>query len=211
MSAGGHRRQRRFEGGLVDDDVDHRFGSLAPGRRVRGGHEDGVEGIHSPLRGGAGKVRWRCAAVAESASGFVPVGLELRLAEPFEDLAHRRPLGDAALADDRVAVADPFDRGVAGGVGLLVAAMGTVGVGERFPAIDEQAELVEAQRLGVLQHDVGTVGELLTATRVGSRPCQLAHLGDPDGAGGEGRRRRRRGPTATAPCGCGGWSRRPTS
>ncbi len=163
----------------------------------------------------------RCAAVRARSDGVAPSPSRPRASSQSawnsasqnrsRILPHRRTLGNTALTIDRVAVADAFDRGVAGGVGLLVAAMGAVGVGERFPAIDEQAELVEAQRLGVLQHDVGTVGELVAATRVGPRPGQLAHLGDPDRAGGEGARRRRRGPTAAAPCGCDGWSRHRTS
>ena len=103
------------------------------------------------------------------AAGLVAVGVELGVGEALEDRSHRCALGHAAVSVDREPVAERLDRGVAAGIGLFVAAVRTIGVGECFPTLDEDTKFVERQHASVVKHQVATVGELVATTRIG--PC----------------------------------------
>ena len=163
-----------FEADLVDEDVDERVGRVAH-TRCCCGVEDRQQGVEAPL--GAGSLE-QCGVhlLAPSGDPRVPVCAELGVAEPIEDLLDHRP-GDNTTARVEIdTLADDADVCIATSVGSLVSVVGAVGVGEGFPATHHHGELVEPQALGVPDQQLGRVGQLGGAARVGEQASQQSHL-----------------------------------
>ena len=172
----------RLEGGLVDEDVDHRLRWAGAGHGGGGTLEDRSQGVEAALGGGPFEHR-RCRIITEPLSQFGPVGVELGLLEAAQDLGDRGAVDHPTVGVQPELVTD--DRGVRrpAVVGSLVTAVGAVDIGERFPALHTDAELQERQMLGVIHQGGDDVDDVGTDTRVRPGSCQLADLGDAEPAG----------------------------
>ena len=80
VAVAGHRRQLGVVDGLVDDDVDDRFGAFGVGEGGGGSGEDGGDGVGAALAVGAFE-QVGAGVVAEAGTQFVPFGVELGLRE----------------------------------------------------------------------------------------------------------------------------------
>ena len=159
-----------FEGGLVDDHVDQRV-DRAGHTRCCGGGEDRQQGVEAPL--GAGALEQRGVhLLAPLGDSGVPVGVELGVTEPIEDLLDHRPGSDTTAGVEIDALTGDADLGITTRMGPLVSAVGAVGVGQCFPAAHHHGELVEPQRPGETDQQLSRVGKLIGAARVGEHPSQ---------------------------------------
>ena len=141
-----------------------------------------MQGIEAALRRGAAEQRHRH-VVAVHGAGEVPVGVELGVDEGVEHLADGGALGGAAMGVEMELGADHVDIAAPAGMRCFVVAVGAVDIGERFPALHDATEIIEAQHLGLADKDFLGVDQPLAAARVGTGPRQLADLGHTDSAG----------------------------
>ena len=112
--------------------------------------------------------------------GSIPVGVELGVDEPVEDLPQHRPLGGPAVGAQMHLGADGRDEGVAVVVGSFMVTMGPVGIGQRLPAGEHHGEVGELQAHRMVDQQLFGVGELGGATPVGVDLGDHPHLIDPD-------------------------------
>ncbi len=173
-----------FEGGVVDDDVQHRFRCGGVGGGGGGSGEDGDQGVGSALPIGAGQQRFGDEIAVGGACG-VPVGVELGTDEPIEDLPQHRPLGGAAVGAEMDFGADGGDHGVAVVMGPFMIPVGPVGISQRLPPGDHHGEVGELQPHRMIDQQRFGVGELGGATPVGVDLGDHPHLIDPDLTGAE--------------------------
>ncbi len=166
---GGHGGELGLVDGLVDDDVDDRFGVLAAGMSASGAVEDRGQGIGATLGFGAFE-HPGAGVVADPGAQLVPFGGELGVGEPVEHFLHRRVLGGA---DPGVQVPGVTHQGHArcpAGVSGLMVAVGTVGVGEPLPVPHRPHEHLMRMTPGQVHQFVDHRSELVATTRVGIRP-----------------------------------------
>ena len=134
-----------FEGGLIDDQADQRIEHPDDTRRC-GREEHGAQRVEATLRSGALQ-QLRVHQRTPLGDTGIPVGVELGVAEPVEDLLDLRHRQHATLGVDEHPFVDDADVRIAEVVGPLVPGVSTIGVSQRLPAIDHDLELVEPQRL----------------------------------------------------------------
>ena len=144
-----------------------------------GTFEDRIHRVEPTLGVGAGHQRV-ARRVTVAGHRLIPVGGELGVAEPLEDLASsphpgrdRRGHGGGSLRRPRRS--RPGDlRAPPPPCG------GRRQVGEHLPPSHGDAELVMRQLRRVVDHHLGHIHQLCSAARVGERPPQLVGLGDTD-------------------------------
>jgi hypothetical protein len=90
----------------------------------------------------------------------VPVGGELGITEPFEDLGHHRALGKPTAGVQHDLFADLGDPSAAALIGQLGRLVGAVDVGQHLPPLDGDTELVMRQLGGVVDHHIGDLHQL---------------------------------------------------
>ena len=109
-------------------------GTARLGAGVGGGgaFEDRIHRVEPPLRIRTGHQRV-AGRVAVAGQCVVPVGAELGVAEPLEDLRHHRTLRQPTPGMQVDLLADLSDTRPAAFVGLFGAAVGAVEVGQHLP------------------------------------------------------------------------------
>lgn len=105
------------------------------------------------------------------------------MAVVLEDLVELGVVEPAALADQ---CADTVEEHEVEPTVLVVecrVAGRTVGIGETLPGGDVGLERLEREGAGAVEEDLGVIGELTAAARVGRRPAERVGLGDADRTG----------------------------
>ena len=159
-------------GAFVDDEIDGDVGPPSGSvRGVRGPPEDLGERIESPLRSGASE-RLPGSVVAELGETGSLILVEFGLDERVEDGDQLRGGDGVATRGSQVdALPRRNRRGVSGLDGAIAVLVGAVLVGEHLPATHTGAQVVELQRLGLLQQQRTDLAEAVAAPRVRASPA----------------------------------------
>ena len=167
-------REVVFDGDLVGDDVDQRIErSGHPGCSCGGEHCQ--QRIEAALRRRPFE-QVRVHPVAPSIDAGIPVGAELGVAEPVEDLLDHRPRHNSTSGIEKDALADDADMRIAIRMRTFVRAVRSVSIRKRLPPLDDDPELVEPQVLGVTDQQRSGPGQLVGATRIGEHPTHQPSL-----------------------------------
>jgi hypothetical protein len=103
----------------------------------------------------------------------------------LEDLGELDVVEAAALADEGADAVEQHEVEAAVLVVERGVAVGAVGVGEAFPGDDVGVEPLERQMAGTVEQNLGVIGELPAAARVGRGAPERVGLGDTDRTGVE--------------------------
>ena len=134
-----------LDGGLVGDDVDQRLEHANDPRRGRS-VEDREQGIEPSLvRSALQQVRVH--AITPFRRTSLPVGLELGVAEPVEDLLDRCPGHRTTAGIEIDPLVNDTDMRITTRMGSFMSSVSTIGIGERLPTLDHDREVVERQSL----------------------------------------------------------------
>ena len=165
----------------VGDDVDQRIElSDRPGDGSSQEHFE--QGVEAAL-GGTAVQQSRVHPLTPSGDTGIPVGAELEVAEPFEDLLDHRPGGDTTASIEIDVLINDTDMSVETAVGAFMSPMSAINISEGFPAAHDDGELVEPQLGGVIDQQPRRCGELCSTARVGEHLGQQPRLGDTQLAG----------------------------
>jgi hypothetical protein len=159
---------------LVDVHVDQRIEPASvPGPSRRGEHRE--QGIEASLPGSAFQ-QLGVHPVAPLGDTGIPIGAELGVAEPGEDLLDHRPSRHTASSVEIDPLLNDADMGVTTVVGSFMGAVSTIGISQRFPTAHHHRELVEPQRRRMTDQQLRRTGNCsahrgLECNRVSRRVC----------------------------------------